>query len=73
MTRISLMACLLFLSSLSMVSAQKVVITDPTKGGVDLGIQGEYSGDLGKGADREKFGVQAVSYTHLTLPTSDLV
>ncbi len=61
MNRISLMACILLAFPVSWVAAQKVVITDPSKGGVDFGIQGEYSGDLGKGNEKEKFGIQVIA------------
>ncbi|MDE0866976.1 MAG: DUF1080 domain-containing protein [Rubripirellula sp.] len=61
MNRLAPITFLVLWLPISFVSAQNLVITDPDKGGTDFAIQGEYSGDLGKGEDKEKFGIQVIA------------
>lgn len=43
------------------VDAKGPAVTDPAKGGIDFKLQGEYSGFLGSGEDREKYGIQVLA------------
>ncbi|MEM6469233.1 MAG: DUF1080 domain-containing protein, partial [Planctomycetota bacterium] len=51
----------LFVVALTPTYAKGPVVTDPSKAGIDFHIQGEYSGHLGEGEDKEKFGIQVIA------------
>ncbi|MEM7476255.1 MAG: DUF1080 domain-containing protein, partial [Planctomycetota bacterium] len=61
MNRLLTLSLLLFIAISTAANAQKPVVIDPAKAGIDFKIQGEYSGDLGEGEDKEKFGIQILA------------
>ena len=61
MYRYVLLTASVISASSSILTADDSVITDPAKAGKDFQIQGEYSGDLGSGDDKETFGIHIIA------------
>lgn len=60
-SRLSVCILVVLLSITTRASAQSLATLDPSKAGDDFKLQGEYSGHLRTGDDREKYGVQVIA------------